>query len=38
MALYPDISLARSLLGWSPGISFDEGLRRTIDYCRAMID
>jgi nucleoside-diphosphate-sugar epimerase len=38
MALYPDISLAKSLLGWSPRISFDEGLRRTIDYCRAMID
>jgi nucleoside-diphosphate-sugar epimerase len=26
----PDISLARSLLGWSPRVSLDVGLRRTI--------
>ena len=28
----PDISLAKSRLGWEPKIALDEGLRRTIDY------
>ena len=28
----PDISLAQKILGWSPEISFEEGIRRTIDY------
>jgi dTDP-glucose 4,6-dehydratase len=28
----PDTTLARQLLGWRPGISLDEGLRRTIDW------
>ena len=28
----PDITLARSLLNWSPKVSLDEGLRRTIAY------
>jgi nucleoside-diphosphate-sugar epimerase len=31
----PDITRARTLLGWEPTISLDEGLRRTIDYFRA---
>jgi dTDP-glucose 4,6-dehydratase len=31
----PDISLARSLLGWAPRVSLAEGLRRTIEYFRA---
>jgi dTDP-glucose 4,6-dehydratase len=30
----PDISRANQLLGWSPKISLDEGLQRTIDYFR----
>jgi len=30
----PDISLARQLLGWAPAVSLDEGLQRTIDWCR----
>jgi dTDP-glucose 4,6-dehydratase len=30
----PDISLARKLLGWSPTVSLDEGLRTTIAYFR----
>jgi nucleoside-diphosphate-sugar epimerase len=38
MALYPDITLAKNLLDWSPQINFDEGLKRTIAYCRTMID
>ena len=28
----PDISMARSLLGWSPKVSLDEGLRRTVQW------
>jgi UDP-glucose 4-epimerase len=28
----PDISRASSVLGWSPTVSLDEGLRRTIDW------
>jgi dTDP-glucose 4,6-dehydratase len=30
----PDITRARSLLGWEPRIDIDEGLRRTIDWFR----
>jgi dTDP-glucose 4,6-dehydratase len=30
----PDISRARSLLGWEPTVSLEEGLRRTVDYFR----
>jgi dTDP-glucose 4,6-dehydratase len=30
----PDISKARSLLGWEPKVGLDEGLRLTIDYFR----
>jgi UDP-glucose 4-epimerase len=30
-----DISDARTLLGYEPQISFDEGLRRSIDYYRS---
>ena len=33
----PDISLAKSVLGWSPVISLEEGLRKTIDYFRNRI-
>ena len=32
----PDIGLASRLLGWGPTIPLEEGLRRTIDYFRAM--
>lgn len=28
----PDITLARTELGWEPKVSLEEGLRRTIDY------
>jgi dTDP-glucose 4,6-dehydratase len=30
----PDIGLARQLLGWAPAVTLDEGLQRTIDWCR----
>ncbi|SDF53747.1 UDP-glucuronic acid decarboxylase family protein [Sporolituus thermophilus] len=30
----PDISLARSKLGWQPSVSLDDGLRATIAYFR----
>ena len=28
----PDISRAREVLGWEPGVELESGLRRTIDY------
>ena len=34
----PDITLAGQVLGWKPTIELDAGLRRTIDYFRAMIE
>jgi dTDP-glucose 4,6-dehydratase len=30
----PDITKARTLLGWEPRVPLDEGLQRTIDYFR----
>ena len=30
----PDITRARSLLGWEPRVALEEGLRRTIDYLK----
>jgi dTDP-glucose 4,6-dehydratase len=30
----PDIALARRLLGWQPAVRLDEGLARTIAWCR----
>lgn len=32
----PDITRAREKLGWSPRVDLEEGLRRTIDYFRAL--
>jgi len=31
----PDISLARRVLGWQPAVERREGLRRTIEFCKA---
>ncbi|HEY4499192.1 MAG TPA: UDP-glucuronic acid decarboxylase family protein [Candidatus Paceibacterota bacterium] len=33
----PDISLAKSALGWTPRVSLDEGLPKTIEYFRKVI-
>ncbi|HOG94492.1 MAG TPA: GDP-mannose 4,6-dehydratase, partial [Opitutaceae bacterium] len=33
----PDISQARSVLGWEPKVALEEGLRRTIDYFRTQV-
>ena len=33
----PDITRARATLGWEPKVSLDDGLRRTIDYFRGII-
>ena len=32
----PDITRARTMLGWEPGISLDDGLRRTINYFQSL--
>jgi UDP-glucuronate decarboxylase len=34
----PDISLARSLLKWEPAVALDQGLQRTIDYFRKLMN
>jgi nucleoside-diphosphate-sugar epimerase len=33
----PDITRARTLLGWEPKVSLEEGLRTTIDYFRSKV-
>jgi dTDP-glucose 4,6-dehydratase len=33
----PDITRARTLLGWEPKVSLDEGLGKTIDYFRSKV-
>jgi len=33
----PDITIARSVLGWEPRVELEEGLRRTIPYFQAML-
>jgi dTDP-glucose 4,6-dehydratase len=33
----PDITRARTLLGWEPKVGLDEGLRHTIDYFRTRV-
>jgi dTDP-glucose 4,6-dehydratase len=33
----PDISRARTILGWSPRVNRKEGLLKTIEYFRAVI-
>ena len=33
----PDISKARRLLKWEPKVDVEEGLARTIDWCRKLV-
>jgi UDP-glucuronate decarboxylase len=33
----PDISMARSSLGWAPTVALEEGLKRTIVYFRSIL-
>ncbi|HUQ87965.1 MAG TPA: UDP-glucuronic acid decarboxylase family protein [Vicinamibacterales bacterium] len=33
----PDITLARTLLGWEPKVTLDQGLGRTIDYFKTKV-
>jgi dTDP-glucose 4,6-dehydratase len=33
----PDITRARTLLGWEPKVPLEEGLRKTLDYFRAKV-
>lgn len=33
----PDITRARTLLGWEPRVSLDEGLKKTWDYFKPMV-
>jgi dTDP-glucose 4,6-dehydratase len=33
----PDITKARTLLGWEPRVPLEEGLQRTIDYFRGVV-
>jgi dTDP-glucose 4,6-dehydratase len=34
----PDITRARTLLGWEPKVPFDKGIVRTIEYFRGKVD
>lgn len=34
----PDITKARTLLGWEPAITLEEGLRRSLDYFRKCVE
>jgi dTDP-glucose 4,6-dehydratase len=33
----PDISRARSILGWEPVVDFEQGIRKTIDYFKTRL-
>ena len=34
----PDITRAKTVLGWEPKVAFDEGIRKTIEYFRGRIN
>ncbi|MBI3516402.1 MAG: NAD-dependent epimerase/dehydratase family protein, partial [Proteobacteria bacterium] len=34
----PDITLAKSLLKWEPTVALDDGLKKTIDYFRTLMN
>ena len=33
----PDITRAKKILGWEPKVSFDEGMRKTLEYFKGKI-
>jgi UDP-glucuronate decarboxylase len=33
----PDITRARSLLGWEPEVPLEDGLKRTLEYFRSVV-
>ena len=33
----PDITRARTVLGWEPKVGLEEGLRRTLEYFRSVL-
>jgi UDP-glucuronate decarboxylase len=37
MQRQPDITLARTVLGWEPTIDLRDGLARTADYFRGLL-
>jgi nucleoside-diphosphate-sugar epimerase len=34
----PDITRARKILGWEPQIQLREGVARTVDYFKTVVD
>ena len=34
----PDIGRARRLLGWEPSVSLEDGLARTVEYFRQLLE
>ncbi len=34
----PDITRARTILGWEPKIDLEEGLLKTVDYFKTKVD
>jgi dTDP-glucose 4,6-dehydratase len=33
----PDITRAKTILGWEPKVEFDAGIKKTIDYFRSKV-
>jgi len=33
----PDITRARTMLGWEPKVGLEEGLRKTLEYFRSVL-
>ncbi len=33
----PDITLAREVLGWEPGVDIADGLARTVEWCHGQV-